>query len=176
MSASPQPGPGGRSRNPATARHSAARLAAVQALYQMEIAGSGPAATVEEFERFRLGAADPESSGGRKVNQKLFAALVGGVEENRETLDALIAPRLAGGWSVDRLEVILRAILRLGAFELRYRVETPARAVVSEYVRLADSFFSGAEPGMVNGVLDAVARAVRPGEMERGHGGDAPSG
>ncbi|MPY69360.1 MAG: transcription antitermination factor NusB [Alphaproteobacteria bacterium] len=175
MSAVPQPGPGGRSRNPATARHSAARLAAVQALYQMEIAGSGLAATVKEFERFRLGAADPESSGGRKVNQKLFGALVSGVEEHREALDALIAPRLAG-WSVDRLEVILRAILRLGAFELRHRVEMPARAVVSEYVRLADSFFSGAEPGMVNGVLDAVARAVRPGEMERGHGGDAPSG
>jgi N utilization substance protein B len=176
MTADPQPRATARPRKPGTARHSAARLAAVQALYQMEIAGARPAAVVKEFERFRLGDADPEASGGRKANQKLFAALVEGVAEHGAALDALIAPALSAGWSIERLEVILRAIMRLGAYELRFRVEAPARAVISEYVRLADSFFSGAEPGMVNGVLDAVARAVRPGELERGHGGDRPAG
>jgi N utilization substance protein B len=165
MSAAPQPGPGKRARSPGTARHSAARLAAVQALYQMEITGGSPARVVREFELFRLGAADPEASGGRKANQKLFAELVEGVTEQADALDALVAPRLAEGWSVERLEVILRAILRLGAYELRFRLEAPARAVITEYVKLADAFFSGAEPKVVNGVLDAVARETRPGEL-----------
>lgn len=175
MSAAPQPNPGVRPRNPATGRHSAARLAAVQALYQIDITEAAPEGVVREFERYRLGAADPEASGGRKANAKLFSSLVEGVTARREELDALIAPRLAAGWRLERLEVILRCILRLGAFELLTRLEVPARAVISEYVRLTDSFFSKSEPGMVNGILDAVARAVRPGELERDRGGDTPA-
>jgi transcription antitermination protein NusB len=176
MNAALQPNPGIRPRNPATARHRAARLAAVQALYQIEITEAAPEGVVREFESHRLGAADPEASGGRKANAKLFSLLVEGVMARRDELDALIAPRLAAGWRVERLEVILRCILRLGAFELLVRVEVPARAVVSEYVRLADSFFAKSEPGMVNGILDGVARAVRPGELERERGKDTPAG
>ena len=72
----------------------------------------------------------------------------------------------AKGWSVERLEILLRCILRLGTFELMARAQVPARVVISEHVDLADAFFSGREPGMVNGVLDRLARSLRPGELE----------
>jgi N utilization substance protein B len=171
MSAAPQPKSGPRSRAPGTARHSAAREAALQALYQMEITGAPAAVVVDEFVTHRLGATDEEATGGRKANAKMFAALVGGVSERREALDEALRPLLAAGWQIERLEIIMRCILRLGAFELMTRLEVPARVVVSEYVTLAGAFFNGDEPGAVNGILDRLARSLRPGELEaRGDG------
>jgi N utilization substance protein B len=146
-------------------RHSAARLAAVQALYQIEITGAEVDGVVEEFRIHRLGV-DDEDAAIPKSDKRMFAELVTGVTARRAELDALLGPVMAKGWSVERLEILLRCILRLGTFELMARAQVPARVVISEHVDLADAFFSGREPGMVNGVLDRLARSLRPGELE----------
>jgi N utilization substance protein B len=168
MIAPPGAGPIKRPRQRATGRHSAARLAAVQAIYQLEIAGSTTGNVIEEFIGHRLGQADLEASRGAKANETLFKELVRGVDIRSEELKELIEPLLAENWSYDRLEVILRCILRLGAFELLSHIEVPAKVVIGEYVALADAFFSGGEPGVVNGILDRIARGTRPGELEAG--------
>lgn len=166
MSAAPQPKSGGRVRDAGTARHSAARLAALQALYQMEVTGAPAALVVDEFLAHRLGEADREATGGRRTNAKMFAALVRGVAERREALDDSLRPLLAAGWSLERLEIVMRCLLRLGAYELVAAPEVPARVVVSEYVALAAAFFTGDEPAAVNAILDRLARKQRPGELE----------
>ena len=159
----------GKSRQRGTVRHRAARLAAVQALYQLEITDLPVGAVVDEFVHHRLGAADPEASRGAKANEPLFKELVRGADIRKEDIQAHIEPSLGAGWSYDRLEIILRCVLRLGTFELLARFEVPAAVVVSEYVDIADEFFSGSEPGVVNAVLDRVARTLRPGELESRH-------
>lgn len=161
-----------RQRRPATARHSAARLAAVQALYQIEMTAAPAGYVVPEFIEHRLGSDDPEGGSGRNANAGLFEALVRGVCDRREELDASLRPILPDDWPLSRLEMLMRAILRLGAFELATRPEVPAAVVVTEYVGLAHDFLSAAEAGMVNAVLDRLARAARPGELTA-HGGDA---
>ena len=145
---------------------SAARLAAVQALYQIEFSGSAENAVIEEFRLHRIGQADGEVSGGQKVNNFLFQELVNGSSKYREEVDEKIISVLDETWPLKRLPMVMRCILRLGAFELIYKLEVPAGVVVKEYVDLAHSFFSGKEPGMVNGVLDKLARQLRPGELE----------
>ena len=164
MSGATEPGARARSRRSA-ARRSATRLAAVQALYQIDLTGSEVDGVVEEFRQHRLGV-DDEDSEMEKADKRLFAELVTGVMARRAELDALLATALVEGWSLDRLEVVLRCILRLGTFELMARRRVPARVVISEHVDLAHAFFSGGEPGMVNGVLDRLARSLRPGELE----------
>lgn len=164
MSGATEPGARARSRRSA-ARRSATRLAAVQALYQIDLTGSEVDGVVEEFRQHRLGV-DDEDSEMEKADKRLFAELVTGVMARRAELDALLATALVEGWSLDRLEVVLRCILRLGTFELMARSRVPARVVISEHVDLAHAFFSGGEPGMVNGVLDRLARSLRPGELE----------
>ncbi len=168
MSGAREPGARARSRRSA-ARRSATRLAAVQALYQIELTGSEVDGVVEEFRKHRLGV-DDEDSATEKADNRLFAELVTGVMAHRAELDALLAPALVEGWSLDRLEVVLRCILRLGTFELMACGRVPARVVISEHVDLAHAFFSGGEPGMVNGVLDRLARNLRPGELEAKRG------
>lgn len=150
----------------ATVRHKAARLAAVQALYQLEITDLPVGTVVDEFVDHRLGSADPEASRGAKANEPLFKELVRGTEIRKEEIERHIAPSLSDGWSYDRLEIILRCVLRLGTFELLARADVPAAVVISEYVDIADEFFSGSEPGVVNAVLDRIGQELRPGELE----------
>jgi N utilization substance protein B len=168
MSAAPRPdgSKASRGRASATSRHSAARLAALQALYQVEMTGAPGAQVIDEFIHHRLGRPDAESGTARKTNEKRFTELVRGVTGRGGELDALIGPLLASGWRLERLEIVMRCLLRLGAWELLALLEVPARVVISEYVALAGAFYSGDEPGAVNGILDRLARKLRPGELE----------
>jgi len=151
--------------NPSVARRSAARLVAVQVLYQMEMtATSAEQALVDDRDRRAEGKrgpiAEPDSS--------LLGRIVRGVSADTAPLDQRIGAALSGDWTVERLEAVLRAILRAGAWELEARPQTPARVCISEWVDVAHAFYSGPEPGLVNAVLDRMGQAIRPGEMGRG--------
>ena len=150
----------------AAARHSAARLAAVQALYQIELTGTGVAQVLEEFPRIQMDEEeDGTGSNPAAARPRMFQELVRGVVNRREELDGLLAPLISGGWSLERIEIILHCILAAATFELVVRKNVPARVVITEYVDLAHAFYAGSEPAMVNGVLDRLAREVRPGEL-----------
>ena len=164
-----------RRRRPATARHSAARLAALQALYQIDMTGAAAGVVVPEFIEHRLGENDPDTGSGRNTNAELFEMLVRGVSDRREEIDASLRPILPEDWPLSRLEMLMRAILRLAAFELDARPEVPAAVVVTEYVGLAHDFLSPAEAGMVNAVTDRLARDARPGELTADGGEAVPS-
>jgi N utilization substance protein B len=154
----------------------AARLAAVQALYQIELGGGQANDVIGEFEAHRLDQIVDELDSG-PVDRPWFGELVRGVTANRVELDNLVAAVLTADWTVERLDNILRAVLRAGVYELSAHDEVPARVVVSEYVELADAFFTGKETGLVNGVLDQLARLLRPGEMGvTGDGRPIPAG
>jgi N utilization substance protein B len=144
-------------------RRSASRLAAVQALYQIDLTGAAAEAVIGEFARHRLDELDGERI--VRADEGFFAELVGGASQKRGALDDMIAGVLAESWSVDRLETILHMIMRVAAYELSTRLDIPPRATISEYVDLADAFFGGKETGLVNGVLDRLARGLRPDEM-----------
>jgi len=141
---------------------SVARLAAVQALYQMETAGAGVEAVIREFSEHRFDR-DIEGSKLAATDETFFADLVRGVVGGQAEIDRAVAKRLAQGWRLERLDATVRAILRAGAFELAHRADVPTEVVIDEYVDLAKSFFEGPEPGFVNGALDAVAQDVRTG-------------
>jgi N utilization substance protein B len=147
------------------AKQSAARLAAVQALYQAELTGAPVEAVLAEFLAFRL---DEEVDGLSlaAADRGLLELLVRGTGKERDELDDMLAAVLDDEWPVERLETLLRILLRVGALELSRRPEAPVRVVVSEYVDLAGAFFGGKEPGLVNGVLDRLARALRPEAFE----------
>jgi N utilization substance protein B len=147
------------------AKQSAARLAAVQALYQAELTGAPVEAVLAEFLAFRL---DEEVDGLSlaAADRGLLEFLVRGTGKERDELDDMLAAVLDDEWPVERLETLLRILLRVGALELSRRPEAPVRVVVSEYVDLAGAFFGGKEPGLVNGVLDRLARALRPEAFE----------
>jgi len=139
---------------------SAARLAAVQALYQTEMEGTPLAKLLHEFHEHRLGATiEDETYADAEVD--FFDDIVSGVDARREEIDALIAQRLADGWSLDRLDRPMRAILRAGAYELVARPDVPVATVITEYVDVAHAFFDKRETGFVNGLLDAIAKAAR---------------
>jgi transcription antitermination protein NusB len=139
---------------------SAARLAAVQALYQQEMEGIGVAALLHEFHHHRLG--QPiDGVDYAEAEVAFFDDLVTGADARRDELDALIAGRLAQGWSLARLDKPMKAILRAGAYELAARADVPVATVISEYVEVAKAFFDPRESGFVNGLLDAIAREVR---------------
>jgi len=144
---------------------SAARLAAVQALYQVEMTDAAGSSVAAEFVKHRIG---QEIDGDDYVaaDPKLFGDLVTGTLARMEELDPIITDALTPEWPLDRLEVILRAILRAATFELVARIDTPARVVITEYVDVAHAFFAGKEPGLANGVLDRIARTLRPSEWE----------
>jgi transcription antitermination protein NusB len=137
-------------------KRTAARLAAVQALYQIELSDGDPAEVVAEFLAHRLD--DLSEEGVGPADRDFFAAIAKGAAENRETLDRAITAVLASDWPLPRLETVLRAILRLGAYELAHRPDVPTEIVINEYLDVAHAFFDGKEPGLVNGVLDALAR------------------
>lgn len=153
-----------RDERPANQR-GAARLAAVQALYQMEIAGTGIADVVAEFELFRLGK-EIDGEQYRTADAAWFRDLVSGVVEAQLEVDPRVHAALVEGWPLKRVDATLRAILRAGVYELIHRADVPARVVITEYVDIAKAFFAEDEPKLVNGVLDRLARELRPEEFE----------
>ncbi len=147
------------------AERSAARLAAVQALYQMDVAGKGIVDALAEFEAFWIGQ-EVEGVSFKPAETAFFRDILSGVVREQRAIDRKVDAALAAGWPLKRVEAVLRAILRAGAYELMFRKDVPARVVISEYVDVAHSFYDQDEPGLVNGVLDALAREVRPGELD----------
>ena len=155
----------GKAGAPKTAnQRGAARLGAVQALYQMDVGGATLPAVVTEFEAHRLGR-ELEGEQLRPADFAFFRSLVGGVVELQRDIDPLIHAALPPTWPLTRIDLTLRAILRCGVFELLERRDVPGRVVITEYVDVAKAFFDGDEPGLVNGVLDAVGRQERPQEF-----------
>lgn len=149
----------------AHASRSVARLAAVQALYQMEVSSIGVEHVIREFTEHRfdraLDGVEGEGDTLASADEAFFAELVRGVVAEQKRIDAAITRRLAENWRLERLDATVRAILRAGAYELANRPDVPTEVAIDEYVDVAKSFFEGAEPGFVNGALDAVARDVR---------------
>jgi transcription antitermination protein NusB len=147
-----------------SASRSAARLAAVQALYQMDMTGIDLNEVIAEFEAHRLG---QEIEGCRYCDAEAayFRDLVEGVVREQLKIDPLIDKQLAEGWRLTRVDSILRAILRAGAYELLMREDVPARVAISEYVDIAHAFFDEDEPKVVNGILDALGHKARPREL-----------
>ncbi|ABD88214.1 transcription antitermination factor NusB [Rhodopseudomonas palustris] len=148
-------------------RRGAARLAAVQALYQMDVGGAGLNDIFAEFESHWLGN-EVEGDQYLPAEQAFFQDVVSGVVRDQAKLDPLIDVALAKGWPLARIDAILRAVMRAGAYELEHRKDVPARVVVSEYVDVANAFVEGEETGMVNAVLDQIARQFRADEFSRG--------
>jgi len=146
----------------------AARLAAVQAIYQMELTGADAESVAEEFIAHRFGH-EAEISPAGEPDEEFFSAIVHGVPHHQVEIDRAIAGSLAENWKMQRIDSILRAILRAGTFELIARRDVPAKVVIDQYVELAHAFFSGDEPAFVNAVLDKLARKKRAQEF-----GEAP--
>jgi N utilization substance protein B len=141
---------------------SAARLAAVQALYQQEMETIPLPRLLDEFHRHRIGATiEDETYAEAEID--FFDDLVRGVDARRADIDAAISTRLASGWNLDRLDRPMRQILRAGTYELIARIDVPTATVISEYVDVADAFYDKREKGFVNGLLDGVAKDVRAG-------------
>ncbi|MEM7215979.1 MAG: transcription antitermination factor NusB [Pseudomonadota bacterium] len=155
---------------PAANKRGAARLAAVQALYQMDMTGSRISDVVEEYESLRIG---KEVDGDEYLEADLgwFRGIVSGVVKEQKLLDPVIHQTLPDDWPLSRIDTLLRSLLRCGAFELKNRKDVPARVVISEYLEIAKSFFEEEEPRLVNGVLDRIARKVRQEEFKDGESG-----
>ena len=146
--------------NPRSQARSAARLAAVQALYQHQMEGTGAARLLDEFHQHRLGmTVDEEEYADAEVD--FFDDLVKGALARRDEIDELVAGKLASGWTLARLDKTMLQILRGGAYELLARPDVPVAAAISEWVDVAKAFFDDREAKFVNGVLDAVAKGVR---------------
>jgi len=148
----------------------AARLGAVQALYQMDVGGCSLPAVIAEFEAHRLGR-ELEGMQLRAADMPFFRALVTGVVKAQRRIDPIVHAALPPTWPLTRIDLTLRAILRCGVFELTERRDVPGRVVISEYVDIAKAFFAGDEPGLVNGVLDRVAHDCRPEEFSKAASG-----
>src|SRR5213075_695565 len=163
---------GRASRNNKGLSRSQARLAAVQALYQMDLAETDLAAVIEQFKAHRLGSeaeGGADNGTGAQADPEHFARVLRGVVRRQREIDPMIDQQLAEGWRLTRIDSILRDILRAGTFELMELTDVPPRVVISEYIDVAHAFFEGDEPRVVNGVLDALARKLRPGDLpERG--------
>jgi transcription antitermination protein NusB len=146
-------------------RRGAARLAAVQALYQMDLAATPLHDILAEFESHWLGR-EVEGDEYLPAEAAYFRDVVRGVVDEQRKLDPMIDAALQKGWPLKRIETVLRAILRAGAYELDRKRDVPARVVVSEYVDVASAFVDRDETGMVNAVLEQLARQLRSGEFE----------
>ena len=161
--------------SPAIRERSAARLAAVQALYEMDMTGVSPDQVLEDFLKQRwkvqpinidaLEEGEDDLSGLALPDGGLLSELVRGVTQRSDDLDGMIGPSLSGEWTVERLETLLRAILRSGTFELLTMADVPARVIINEYVDVAKAFYEDGKPGLVNGVLDKLARTLRAQEL-----------
>lgn len=142
------------------AKRSAARLAAVQALYQMEMSGASAEAALEE-QAWRAREPDANTDNFGEPERPFLCDLVRGVDERRHDIDGMLGAALSSDWPLERLEAVLRAILRAGVWELLSRPDIDAAVVITEYVRIAEAFFDGGEPKLVNGVLDSLAGTLR---------------
>jgi N utilization substance protein B len=149
-------------------RRSAARLAATQALYEMEIAGKGLADILAEFEAHWIGR-EIEGESYAPAELAFFRDIVSGVLRDQLPIDRGLDDTLAKGWPLKRVEALMRAILRAAFYELRGRPDVPARVAVTEYVDVAAAFFGPEECGMINAVLDALARQTRAAEFAPGY-------
>ncbi|WP_185983209.1 transcription antitermination factor NusB [Aureimonas mangrovi] len=141
-------------------KRGAARLAAVQALYQMDVGGTGLLETMAEHENFRLGQ-ELDGDTYREADAAWFRDIVSGVVRGQKTIDPLVHSSLTADWPLSRLDTTLRAILRAGAYELTNRQDVPMAVIVAEYVDIAKAFYTDDEPRLVNAVLDRVARRSR---------------
>ncbi len=146
---------------------SLARLAAVQALYQMEQTGAGVESVILEFNTHRLGG-DLDGVAIHDADAVYFAEIMRGVVSAQRRIDPFIERQLAEKWTLSRLDATARAILRAGLYELTARPDTPFRVVIDEYVEIANAFFDGPEPQFINAVLDASARETRRDEFAAG--------
>jgi transcription antitermination protein NusB len=151
------------SKDPHAARR-AARLAAVQALYQMELSGASIEDVIADVDAGRLPRHEEAPGGDADADPHFFRALIESAVARQNTIDRAIARRLSTGWRLDRLDAVARAILRAGAVELEQRHDIPVAVVIDEYVEIAKSFFNGPEPGFINATLDACGRDLRPVE------------
>jgi N utilization substance protein B len=143
---------------------SAARLAAVQGLYQMDMAGTDLNVVIDQLLAHPI--REPDGEGERtEVDATFLAELLRGVVRRQRDIDPAVDQQLAAGWRLARVDSILRAILRSAVFELMERPDVPARVIINEYIELAHAFFTGDEPRVVNGVLDKLARRYRPQEF-----------
>ncbi len=141
-----------------------ARLAVVQALYDMEISGKGVLDALAEFEAHWIGR-EIDGVVHPPAETAFFRDLLRGTVEEQRAIDPQIDQALTQGWPLRRIEAVLRAILRAGTYELMFRRDVPARAAISQYVDVAHSFYTGDEPGLVNAVLDRIARQTRADEL-----------
>ena len=162
-------GPSPRNEERKANRRGAARLAAVQALYQMDIAETPLNDILAEFQSHWIGQ-EVEGSQYLPAEAAFFRSVVEGVLADQRKLDPIIDKALQGGWPLKRVESLLRAVLRAGVYELSSRGDVPARVVVSEYVDVAHAFLDAEETGMVNAVLDQLARQLRAAEFTRSAG------
>ena len=142
---------------------SAARLVAVQALYQMEMSGADPELVLHE-QTERAGDPDADLVAPGEADEQFLGDLVRGFATRRQDVDRILGAALSSAWPLARLEAVLRAILRAGAWELMSRPDIDAAVVITEYVRIAEAFFEGGEPKLVNGVLDKLAATLRQPE------------
>jgi N utilization substance protein B len=147
-------------------KRAAARLGAVQALYELELSGKGVEEALAEFEQHWLNR-EVEDVPARTADAVFFRDLVAGFVREQPMLDQRIDAALSKGWPLRRIEMVLRAILRAASYELYFRPDVPARAVITEYVDVAHSFYEQEEAGLTNAVLDALARDARPDELAR---------
>lgn len=179
MSDGHQEGATGRRGATSDRRRSAARLAAVQALYEMDMSGAAADAVLREFleDRWRPRPDSDEADDSTELaglDSGFFCDVVRGTSERRETIDRMVAAALSREWTLERLQSLVRTVLRAGAYELLARPDVPPKVVISEYIDVAHAFFAGNEPKFVNGVLDRLAHVVREQELpadghERSH-------
>jgi N utilization substance protein B len=142
------------------------RLAAVQALYQMDVAGKGLHEILAEFETFWIGR-EVEGELYKPAELDFFRDVLNGVLGDQRSIDQDIDATLAEGWPLRRVEAVMRAVLRAGAYELKKRKDIPARVVITEYVDVAAAFLAKDEVGMTNAVLDALARKLRAEDFDK---------
>ena len=146
-------------------RRAAARLAAAQALYEMEVADKGLADILAEFEAHWIGR-EVEGDQYNEAELEFFRDIVSGVLNDQHAIDRGLDDALVKGWPLKRVEALMRAILRAAFYELKRRPDVPARVVITEYVDIAAAFFGPEESGMINAVLDALARETRAAEFQ----------
>jgi N utilization substance protein B len=156
-------------RPPKTRTRTASRVAAVQALFQAEQAGDNPETVIDQFVKHRLGdlAGQDGFEDGRIPDAEvpLFTRVVREAVRRQDVIDPLLADALPADWPLQRLDPVLRALIRAGAAELSMPDGPPAKVVINEYLDIARGFFTGPEPGLANAVLDKVARSVRSEEF-----------
>jgi transcription antitermination protein NusB len=143
----------------------ASRLAVVQALYEMDVGGKGVVEATAEFETFWIGH-EVEGIKLPKAEPEFFRDVLAGVVREQRKVDKVVDDALADGWPLKRIEMVLRAAMRAGTYELMFRPDVPPKAVISEYVAVMRAFYEGDEPGLVNAVLDKIARGIRAADMD----------